>query len=51
VEQVLSGSQRGLGGGEVSQTMYTYVSKSKNDKILKKEQVISHNVFENNDGE
>jgi hypothetical protein len=36
VEQVLLGS-RGLGGwgtgGEVQQTMYTHVSKCKNDKI------------------
>jgi hypothetical protein len=27
------------GGGEVAQTMYTYVTKCKNNKILKKEKI------------
>jgi hypothetical protein len=38
-EQVLPGNwgERGSAGKEVAQTMYTHVSKFKNDKILKRE--------------
>jgi hypothetical protein len=44
-EQVLSGS-RGLEvGGEVAQTMYTHVSKYKNDKITIKNGKINGSIF------